>query len=89
MWAMNADLEELLSEITHNLKEHPHAQEEFDEKRKEYICQAEQNGKLDDIYVLYMHLVKRNGIYGSINHRVHYNLYIKQEKTNRIQSQIH
>lgn len=55
-WATNVEIEEMLAEITHNLKQHPNAQEEFEQKQMEYIRQAEQNGKLDDIYVLYMHI---------------------------------
>jgi len=55
-WATNTDLVDILSEITYNLKFHPDAKKDYDEKRAEYIRQAEQNGKLDDIYVLYMRL---------------------------------
>ena len=55
-WATNADLADILSEIVHNLSQHSDAQKAYDEKRAKYIRQAEQTGKLDDIYVLYMHL---------------------------------
>ena len=53
-WATNVDLADILSEIVHNWQSD--AQKVYDEKRAEYIRKAEQNGKLDDIYVLYMHL---------------------------------
>lgn len=55
-WATNVDLADILSEIVHNLSQYSDALKAYDEKRAEYIRQAEQNGKLDDLYVLYMHL---------------------------------
>lgn len=55
-WATNAELADIVSKITSNLKAYSDPEKEYEQKRAEYIKKAEREGKLDDIYVLYFHL---------------------------------
>lgn len=58
-WATNADLADMLSEV---IEKRPIIAETYEAKAAEYIKQAEQDGKLDDIYVLYVYVSTVEGL---------------------------
>ena len=67
-WATNADLADMLSECVYKIRRHGiNGQKTYDEKKAAYILKAEQDGKLDDIYVLYFHIDTPNGLSYVIN----------------------
>ena len=61
-WATNVDLADMLSEAVRNIRINRDAADAYNEKRAEYIKQAEQKGKLDDIYVLKVYVDTTKGL---------------------------
>ena len=61
-WATNADLEDMLSEAVVSMPEISNAADIYETKKREYIKQAEQAGKLDDIYVLSIYVDTVKGL---------------------------
>lgn len=55
-WATNVDLADMLSEVVHSKQPYEQKEKLYVEKRAKYIMQAEQDGKLDDIYILSVHI---------------------------------
>ena len=66
-WATNVDLADILSEIVDTLTHYPNAEETYEKRKTEYIRKAEQEGRLDDIYVLYFKIDTAEGVRHAIN----------------------
>lgn len=61
-YATNVELADMLSEAIHNMRINPEAEKIYDEKKAKYIKQAEQDGKLDDIYILSVYVHTAQGL---------------------------
>jgi len=61
-WATNVDLADMLSEVVHSRHTYEQKEKLYIEKRTKYIMQAEQDGKLDDIYILTVYIDTAEGL---------------------------
>ena len=61
-WATNVDLADMLSEAIADRSDFAKKAAEYESKKTEYIKQAEQAGKLDDIYVLSVYVDTPQGL---------------------------